>query len=68
MAETYSLSMVNYVTFTVLYTFSKGYLSTLKRLHNRSQKVTYPFSKGYILTDKVAYFQVVTPLLNKAHK
>lgn len=33
-----------------------------------SLKVTYLLSKGYILTDKVAYFQVVTPLLNKAHK
>lgn len=68
MSETYSMLMENHGTFDVLCLFSKGYLSVLKRLHNRSQIVTYPFSKGYLLTNKSAYIQYVTPLLNKAYK
>ena len=48
--------------------FSKGYITVLKKLLIRSQKVTYPFSKGYILTNKVVYIQDVTPPLNKAYK
>ena len=62
------LSLYSTPSLKVTYLLSKGYITVLKKLLIRSQKVTYPFSEGYILTDKVAYFQVVTPLLNKAHK